>query len=84
MTGTVQYLVSSLQTCMLAPVCAGMFLEITNHVWLNGHRVTDSAGDYLETSVWRVLELPLCASFLEISDDLAVSADQHLDTSVRS
>ena len=49
MTGTVQYLVSSLQTCMLAPVCAVMFLEITQ-VWLNGHRVADSAVDYLGTS----------------------------------
>ena len=49
MTCTVQYPVSSLQTFMLAPVCAVMFLEITQ-VWLNGHRVADSAFDYLGTS----------------------------------
>ena len=49
MTGTVQYPVSSLQTFMLAPICAVMLSEITQ-VWLNGHRVADSAVDYLGTS----------------------------------
>ena len=64
LTGVVQYLVPGLQTCMLAPVCAVMYLEITTQAWLNGYNVADSAVDYLEASVWRFLELPLCAGLL--------------------